>query len=504
MTELKLHQSIPTNWHAREELRDKGQFWTPQWVAKAMVAYVLEDTDLIFDPGVGAGAFYSALCELEQYTKRKIKFYGTDIDEQIIKESKSNVDFQPEDCYLEVRDFILNPPNRLFKSIVANPPYVRHHRLSLNLKEKLREISLKIIGDTIDGRAGLHIYFLIQALRLLRENGRLAFIMPADTCEGVFANKLWNWITKKYCLEAVVTFSAKATPFPKVDTNAVVLLIRNAPPTDKIFWVESLQAHTDELCQFVLSGFKENDTPTLNITRRNLREAISTGLTRKPNNSPATKYKLLDFAKVVRGIATGANEYFFLTKEKAEKLKIPKNFLKPAIGRTRDVNGSYITKETLIDLAKKGRPTLLFSLDGRKLHDFPKGVRKYLLKGEKNAINKHTLIATRNPWYKMERRLTPSFLFAYLGRRNARFIKNDAEVVPLTGFLCVYPHKNESEYIDKLWGVLQHPDTLSNLSLVGKSYGSGAIKVEPKALQNLPIPQHVLDELNFYPTKTQK
>ena len=41
-------------------------------------------------------------------------------------------------------------------------------------------------GVILDGRAGFHVYFLIRALTLLEENGRLAFIMPADTCEGKF------------------------------------------------------------------------------------------------------------------------------------------------------------------------------------------------------------------------------------------------------------------------------------------------------------------------------
>jgi hypothetical protein len=82
------------------------------------------------------------------------------------------------------------------------------------MKDKFRSISYQAIGDALDGRAGLHVYFLIQALNLLDTDGRLAFIMPADTCEGVFSHKLWEWITRKYCLEGVVTFDYKASPFP--------------------------------------------------------------------------------------------------------------------------------------------------------------------------------------------------------------------------------------------------------------------------------------------------
>ncbi|MCI0707757.1 MAG: hypothetical protein L0Y80_09785, partial [Ignavibacteriae bacterium] len=48
----------------------------------------------------------------------------------------------------------------------------------------------------------------------------------------------------------------------------------------------------------------------------------------------------------------------------------------------------------------------------------------------------------------------------------------------------------------------QHPDTLKNLSLVGKTYGSGAIKVEPRALSNLPIPDYVLEEFSLTPPES--
>ena len=223
---LKQLQKLPHNWEARERLRDKGQFLTPPWVAEAMIAYLIDDVDLIFDPAVGSGAFYIALKNLKAELNKKITFYGTDIDENIIKEGIEEGTFD-SDCRLEVNDFIFSPPLKPFRAIVANPPYIRHHRLPLDLKNRLKEISLKILGFKLDGRAGLHIYFLIQALDLLESGGRLAFIMPADTCEGIFAEKLWKWITNKYCLESVITFLPEATPFPDVDTNAVVFLIKN-------------------------------------------------------------------------------------------------------------------------------------------------------------------------------------------------------------------------------------------------------------------------------------
>ena len=489
-------QKLPTNFQAREKLREKGQFWTPEWVANAMVEYSIKNSNLLFDPAVGKGAFYSSLVNIK--SNRKIRFYGTDIDENVINEVKRQPNFNRNNCKLELRDFIFSPHSKKFKSIVANPPYIRHHRLSINMKNKLKEISKLILGFTIDARAGLHVYFLIQALNLLDFEGRLAFIVPADTCEGVFAKRLWHWITGRYCLDTVITFAPEATPFPGVDTNAIIFLIKNAKPAKEIYWVHSQKSSPNDLYEFVKSNFKKKDFPTLKILRRDLNEALETGLSRSPIPSNEFKYRLSDFAKVMRGIATGSNEFFHLTVKQAKELGIPKELLKLAIGRTKDVEGSYITKRTLEKLEESGRPTLLFSPDGRKLEDFSKKVQEYLRHGETMGLPKRPLIMTRTPWYKMEQREIPKFLFAYLGRRNARFIRNDARVVPLTGFLCIYSLSQDPKYIENLWRVLSHPDTLRNLRIVAKSYGAGAIKVEPRALERLPLPERLVEHYNLH------
>ena len=47
----------------------------------------------------------------------------------------------------------------------------------------------------------------------------------------------------------------------------------------------------------------------------------------------------------------------------------------------------------------------------------------------------------------MEKTRTARVFFAYLGRREVRYIRNEAGVIPLTCLLCVYPHlKDERPY----------------------------------------------------------
>jgi adenine-specific DNA-methyltransferase len=477
-------QKLPTVWSEREKLRDKGQFWTPSWVAQAMVAYLAQESDLIFDPAAGNGAFFDALIKL-QITESK--FYGTDIDAKVLK---SEI-YQNSQCQIEQRDFIKNPPARKFKAIVGNPPYIRHHRLDTETKIFLKTLCRKITGFNIDGRAGYHIYFLLQALNLLEAGGRLAFIMPADICEGVSAKKLWSWIVENFRLEAVLTFAESATPFPNVDTNALVFFIKNEHPKTRFSWAKVSERNERELTDFVISNFKQSHFHSLEFVSRQISEAIETGLSRPPQKTTSNEnFYLSDFVDVMRGIATGANEFFFLTKRQVENIGIPDIFLKRAIGRTKDVAEDVLTETGLENLDNKNRPTYLLSINGQC--NFPKTITNYLETGENLGLPNRALIKQRKPWYKMEKRTVPPLLFAYLGRRNTRFIKNEAGVLPLTSFLCVYPFNSNEEHLERLWQALNHKDTLENLKLVGKSYGSGAIKVEPNNLRKLPIPTHII------------
>ncbi len=501
---LESGQSIPSSGPDREKLREKGQFWTPPWVAEAMVGYLLAGGHKsIFDPAIGAGAFFNAAKSLMAEGASRIKLLGTELDPKALKQARQNGLSDEDLAAVEIRDFISDPPEGPFEAIVANPPYIRHHRLAAHTKSFLKSYGARLIGSALDGRAGLHVYFLLRALELLADDGRLAFIVPADTCEGIFARTLWRWISANYRLDAVVTFSPEASPFPTVDTNPIILMLAKRPPGREFLCAMCEEAETPELKVWTLSGFQTISGNALSPRRRLVSEAVSTGLSRAPGNGTGDGPTLSAFATIMRGIATGANDFFHLTRARAEELAIPQEFLLPAVARTRDVPGHELTEQTLDELEAAGRPTLLFSPDGRPLDRFPGAVQRYLRYGEDAGLPDRVLLSTRRPWYKMEVRPVPPILFAYLGRRNVRFIRNLARAVPLTGFLCVYPRRNEAQFVGKLFEVLSHSSTIANLAVVGKSYGGGAIKVEPRALERLPLAADLIQRAKLAPPSEQ-
>jgi len=483
---------LPRSGHAREALRRKGQFWTPDWVADFMAAYVLQDKpDRILDPAVGEGAFFRAIRRHAQRHNVNPLLFGRDIDAKVIAQAQAT-GLSPHDLrHVELRDFVLDPPTTLFPAIIANPPYIRHHRLPPSQKQRLREFVCQSTGLTIDARAGLHVYFLIRALQTLAPKGRLAFIVSADICEGVFAPALWQWICSRYRLDAVITFAPEAAPFPDVDTNALVLLIRNTSPAQTFIWAKCKERNSSGLAALA-TNLSHKQYPGLQVYQRSLGEGLTTGLSRPPSNSISSRYTLSQFASVMRGIVTGDNDFFFMTSARAQELGIPDALLVTAVGRTRDIIGDQFTQQDLLRLENQNRPTRLLNVNGVPFDRLPKSVQKYLKSGEQKGLPAKTLIRTRNPWYRMETRKIPPILFAYLGRRSTRFIRNRAGAVPLTCLLCVYPQQASAEFLASLWAVVSDPETIQNLKKVGKSYGGGAIKVEPRALERLPLPDHLV------------
>ncbi len=474
------------------DVRELGQVWTPAWVADTMAAYAMSGgAQALFDPACGTGSLLAAGKRIAAARRVTVQIEGMDLDARVL-DGFERQGLDQNDCdRMSIGDYLASPPNSLYPAIVVNPPYVRHHRIGEHRKRELQSMVLETIGRRLDARAGLQVYFLIQCLKQLAPGGRLAFLVSSDICEGVFSRPLWDWVLTHYRLDAVLRFSQDASPFPNADTNALLFFIQNAKPNPEFVWARCLGENPSALRTWAENGFEVPSDGLLESQTRTISEAAITGLSRPPTTQ-ITAFRLHDVASVIRGIATGANDFFLMTREEAAQRNIPSAFLKPCLSRVRDLDGDRITQECLDRLERKGRPTQLLDIPAIPFGELPIGVQDWIKEGESVAFHTRPLIRTRKPWYRMEQRKVPPLLFAYLGRRDCRFILNDAGVVPLSCLLCVYPKHASAT---RLWEALNRPETIANLASVGKRYGGGAIKVEPRGLENLPIPDEIMNLL---------
>src|SRR5208337_722784 len=127
--------------------------------------------------------------------------------------------------------------------------------------------------------------------------------------------------------------------------------------------------------------------------------------------------QLGNFFTIKRGIATGANDFFVLTREKAERLQIPNQFLKPVLPPPRYLS---VIK---VEADQKGNPILdqkpvLLSCDlpeetVRREHPT---LWRYFLQGREQGIDDRYICRHRSPWYSQQNRPDAPFLFNIMGR----------------------------------------------------------------------------------------
>lgn len=91
--------------------------------------------------------------------------------------------------------------------VTTNPPYTRQEEMSMayydrNYKEHLRR-SVSDISEWSE-RASIYAYFLVRGGKLLRENGRLGFIVENSWLNAEYGKALRHWLFNNFRVEYII------------------------------------------------------------------------------------------------------------------------------------------------------------------------------------------------------------------------------------------------------------------------------------------------------------
>lgn len=439
-------------------MKNNAQHFTPKWLSEMISHFFIDKKGLYLDPAVGTGVL------LAPYTD--VLKIGVDIDGTLKDVNEHNgVEFISSDFLMSFERDI-----KMADAIIANPPFIRHHQISAQQKGVMTRF-LEKIGLSIDRRCGVHVYFLLAALSKMANDGKAVFILPSDVFDGAFSSDLWKWITKRYNLVEVWDFDNNTNPFPNVDIKTYVVFFNGCGKTNKV--------------QYKTISSKEYN-PVMWGHSFNIEQLLNVGLSRPyAIGLEQDGTALSDIANIKRGIATGNNNFFLFTSEKINQWGIPQQYFKRTIVKNRDVRGTILTMNDLNELDAKGVHTFILDLNGYEYDDLPNSVCLYLESGVKNGVPTTALLKTKKHWWMIEKRDAPQFLFSYLGGVKNRFVLNDAGVIPLNTYHCVYLKNFTHLELPDTLELLNSENTINNLKLIGKSYGGGSIKVEPSKLGGL-------------------
>lgn len=503
----KLYEEIV----AQEERRRLGQFWTPYDISEFMVNWSIRNKNCaLFDPALGSGIFMlSALSTFKKYginAEDAINnLYGIDISPICVLMSTTNVILRAKCAKPNflIGDFLkltsLNTPfNVAFDSIVCNPPYSRHHELDPEYKRNVVNKIREMTGIKLSKLCSNFVYYFINAAQFLKPHGRMAFIIPYEAFEAFYSAPLKKFIIEKLALKALILFDEHGFAFPGVETAASIILVEGAEGdrSDVKFIKVTKWPGVQHLLEVVenknLRGtFEWGHVNIIPYSRVEVNEKWTIyANSEAPTIRSPLIVPLRELALVMRGIATGANEFFTLTDDEILKWKIEPEFLKPVISRTRDIQNYILTREDLERLGKMGKKRWLFycnltpeALENTKAFE-------YIKYGERAGYPERSLIKLRKRWYELERREAPKIIFTYLTRGNARFIYNAADALALNVFLLIYPINeilNDPIKLKALLAYLNSEVAKMQLRRVGRTYGGKTLKLEPRELDNLPV-----------------
>lgn len=532
---------IYTSWVPQDLRRPLGQFWTPLPIAQLMTQWAVQlPNDRVLDPAAGSGIFLLAAIEclknlgvpvaeaskqvagvelnplaflmgltnvLLHYPHAQpcLKWGDFLIPERepltIIKEPGAIYEAGARQVPLPGLGIVLSPAFlEQFDAIVCNPPYTRHHHLPEAYKSAWAEVMKQEYGIRLSRFSSLFAYFFIQASRLLSPKGRMAFITPATVFEASYSSQLKAFIRRQLRLRAIISFDKSFSVFEGVDTSACITLLEG-PQTPASSQAVHIQIHQWPGIERILQAIEEEDT-----------EITDWGSSRKLDLSTLEPYRkwtvigrkngrfdkehfvpLSEIAHIVRGIATGANDFFVLSDDEVAQWGLGRANLRPVLTKTREAPGYIFSQADFDRLGREGKKRWLLYLTKPVAANTAEA--RYIQYGESSGLHQRSLVKTRPLWYIMEQRSPAPIYFTYLSRKRSRFIYNQANVLALNVFLYIYPAPTISQdeaMLKALLAMLNSLVTKDALRHIGRTYGGDTIKVEPREMDQLPVLNPVL------------
>ena len=127
--------------------------------------------------------------------------------------------------------------------VIMNPPFSRFQNLSRFGNQKSYISSIKQYFDSqkkyISGNMSFSNYFLLKCEDLLKENGRVAAVLPATTLVGESTEKIRDYLLEKYHIDMIIVRGDRCNFSEDTELQEILLIMKikpggNQTPADKL------------------------------------------------------------------------------------------------------------------------------------------------------------------------------------------------------------------------------------------------------------------------------
>lgn len=471
----------------------RGAFFTPAPLARYITDWAVRDVaDEVLEPSCGEAAFLHAAVDRltalrDASGSDSPRLDGVELHEDSAEAARTTLSKAGVEADIRVADFFTIEPTGSYDAVIGNPPYVRYQAFSGAPRTRSQEAALRA-GVSLTNLASSWAAFTVHAALFLNRGGRLGLVLPAELLTVNYAAQVRRFLMDRFASVDLVLFDERV--FPEVQEEVVLLMAEGygQGPTDHCRIIQVRNA--GDLSAAAVPRLWKPDSPEAKWTPSLLSTET---LSAYASLVGSEGFTTLDaWGRTTLGMVTGNNGYFALSPQRARELGLaPGDLLPLSPPGSRHLRGLSFTPRALAALGQAGARTHLFRPVGE-----PSGpARAYIEAGEHAGIDRAYKCRVRAPWWRVPLVAPADLLLTYMNADTPRLCTNRAGVHHLNsvhGVSLRAPLRRLGR--DTLPLAALNSMTLLGAETVGRAYGGGMLKIEPREAARLPVPSGDLVE----------
>lgn len=467
-----------------EVRKARGAFFTPPNISEFIALWAIRSsTDKVLEPSCGeasfllpAGAHLRSLGAPDSPTL----LFGHDIHAASVDAAHLALREAGLAAEIEVGDFFSRVPDEKFDVVVGNPPFVRYQAFAGASRTAGLEAALRQ-GVRLTQLASSWAAFTVHASAFLKPEGRLGLVLPAELLSVNYAAQIREFLLRRFRTVRLVLFEKLV--FPGVLEDVVLLLAEGSGGAThfEVYQAkdaEDLKARApSHWTGFTPRGSQKWTGALLPSEAVKLYEEVF----------DSHEYEVMaDWGDTYLGAVTGNNNYFALTKDEVSRAGLlPSELDRISPPGSRHLRGLTFSDHAWQALADEGAKCYLFMPQGQP----SEAAQRYIDKGRRAKVHLAYKCKVRDPWWRVPTTPRPDFLFAYMSHDRPRLVRNGAGVQLLNSLYGVRLHATRHALGEDLLAIASlNSMTLLGAEVVGRAYGGGMLKHEPKEVDALPVP----------------
>lgn len=479
--------SSPSRSKDTPELRkERGAYFTPPEITSFVAGWAIRSSnDRVMEPSAGDAAFLVAavaqIATLRGGRGATPEVDGVEIHAESASTARRRVRKVGGRANIRLGDFFDVKPRPVYDAIIGNPPYIRYQNFSGAMRARSRQAALRG-GVALTGLASSWAAFTVHSALFLKPGGRLGLVLPAELLSVNYAAPVRQFLFDRFRHVQLVLFSEKV--FTEAETDVVLLLaegygygpaghavIRQARNSRSLGTLEAGQAWTpaDPAGKWTSSLVDPRSLDPLRM------------LTRSGQFVP-----LESWGDTTLGIVTGNNKYFALSPARAKELGLHRGeLLRLSPPGSSHLRGLALTAEQMKTLGKQGQSTLLFCPRTTPSAE----AMAYIENGRRTGVETAYKCRVRKIWYRVPLVKPADLLLTCMNADTPRLTANEVNAHHLNSVHGVYLNASDRKIGRELLPLASlNSATLMHAEMVGRAYGGGILKLEPKEADLWAVP----------------